>query len=436
MLRRLLASLMAALVLAGQGLAQGVDLTEGPLPGNFFAVDMVMRLSGQTRVQQAGKFVDQPVSADAQHQYLEKIIQAEGGVVDKTVRTYRQAQAVIKFGSIATTRTFRPERTLLVTQRVHGQNVSYCPHGSLTREELELTEHFNTLALTGLVPAKEVKVGESWTVAKNVAQTLCTLEGLVTHDLTCKLEEVKDNVAVVRVQGNVNGIDLGVDVRITVQGSYRFDLKQKRLTQLSWKQHDVRDQGPACPALTADVDITLSRSAVAQPAELNSVILGGLLPQSKEPPADMTMITYTDPFRRFAIQYGRDWIMTAQSREHTVWRLMNRGDLVAQATVAPWTKRDAGRMVSFEDFAEAIERLPTWKEERVEEKNQNLKIENNRAYRYAASGKLDGSDVVQYFYLLASPQGDHLFVTFTMSPNQVKVLNFRNDTFVRAITFP
>ena len=72
----------------------------------------------------------------------------------------------------------------------------------------------------------------------------------------------------------------------------------------------------------------------------------------------------------------------------------------------------------------------------MEEKNDKLHIEGNRAYRYAAAGKLDGSDVVQYFYLLASPQARHLFVTFTMSPNQVKVLNFRHESFVRAIAFP
>ena len=83
---------------------------------------------------------------------------------------------------------------------------------------------------------------------------LVALEGLVSQDLSCKLEEVKDGIAQVRVAGTVNGIDLGVDVKITVQASYQFNVPQKRLTFLSWKQKDVRDQGPACPALVADVE--------------------------------------------------------------------------------------------------------------------------------------------------------------------------------------
>ena len=436
MLRRYLASLAAVLAITGSSLAQSVDLSEGPLVDNFFRIDMVMKLTGQTKVQQEGKFVEQPVVADAQHEFLEKILQANDGIVDKTVRTYKRAQANLKFGSALSSRTFRPERTLLVSQRVHGQNVTYCPSGSLTREELELTEHFSTQAVTGLLPGKTVKVGESWTVSKAAAQTLCALEGLVTHDLTCKLEESKGGVATVRVKGAVNGIDLGVDVKIVVEANYQFDIANKRLTNLHWKQHDVRDQGPASPALTAEAEITLRRSVIPQPAEFGPVLLGGLLSPGKEPPQEMTLISYTDPFRRYSIQYARDWIMTAQSREHAVWRLMNRGDLVAQVTVTPWTKRDAGKMMSFDDFAYAIDQTAAWQEERVEERNDKLRIEGNRAYRYAAAGKLDGIDVMQYFYLLASPQGDHLFVTFTLSPNQVKVLNFRNESFVRAITFP
>jgi hypothetical protein len=436
MLRRHLISLLAILALTGSSPAQSVDLSEGPLVDNFFRVDLAMKLTGQTKVQQDGKFLDQTVNAEAQHEFLEKIIHVDDGIVDKTVRTYRRAQANIKFGNAQTTRTFRPERTLLVTQRVQGQNITYCPQGSLTREELELTEHFNTLALTGLLPGKDVKIGDSWVVSKAVAQTLCGLEGLVTYDLTCKLEEIKDNVAAVRVVGSVNGIDLGVEVKISVQANYQFDILRKRLTYLNWKQSDVRDQGPACPALVADVEITLRRGSVEQPPELGSVVLGGMLPQTKEPPPEMTLVSYADPFRRFSLQYAREWIMTAQSREHMVWRLMNRGDLVAQVTVTPWTKLDAGKMMPFDEFVSLIGQTRAWKEERVAEKNDKLQIEGNRAYKYSASGRLDGSDVVQYFYLLASPQGDQLFVSFTLSPNQVKALNFRNEAFVHAITFP
>ena len=143
--RRYLASLALVLALAGSSLAQNVDLSEGPLVDNFFRVDMVMKLSGQTRVQQAGKFVEQTVGAEAQHEYLEKIMQVNDGIVDKTVRTYRRPRRISSSAAIQSTpQVSGPRRTLLVSQRVHGQNVTYCPHGSLTREELELTEHFNT----------------------------------------------------------------------------------------------------------------------------------------------------------------------------------------------------------------------------------------------------------------------------------------------------
>ena len=128
--------------------------------------------------------------------------------------------------------------------------------------------------------------------------------------------------------------------------------------------------------------------------------------------------------------------MTAQLNQHMVWRLMNRGDLVAQVTVAPWTKRDAGKKMSFDDFQGVIDSTPAWKEARCLDKQDMLTYGGNSAFRYWASGKLDGNDVLQYYYLVASPRGDQLFVTFTLSPSQAKEFKERNEAFVQGISFP
>lgn len=441
---RSMVCLAAVLALAGTVRAQTVELKEEPLRDNFFRVNLTMKLTGKTTFQQEGKFFDQPLAAEAQHEFLEKILDARsldaGGFVgDRAARIYKQGQATITFNNRKSQRSFRPDRTFLVAQRQEHSVLMYSPRGSLTREELELTEHFNTLVLTGLVPGKEVKVGEAWKAPREVVQALCGLEALISHEVECKLDSANEQKAEVTVLGSVKGIDLGCSVSIGIQANYTFDLKDKRIVAARWKQNDQREQGPASPAMSAEVVITVERSSIAEPQELNATFLNGTIPPGSTPPVEMTLVRAEEPKGRFTLQHTRDWILTAQSNHHTVLRLMKQGALVAQATLTPWPKLEPGQMEKYAAFVDEMKKTPTWEEEGriTKEEEQNVDLPGGyKGYRYAASGKLDERDVVQYFYLLAGPHGDQMVITFTMNPNQVKDLGVRDLDFVRNITFP
>lgn len=439
---RSLSSLSLVLIVAGSLRAQTADLSENALTGSFYRVKLSMTLKGQTKVQQDGKFVNQPLSAKADHEYAERVLDVkklEPGVVvaEKAARVYQKAQAIITLDGKASERTFRPDRRWLVAQRRNHTTITYCPDGSLSRDEIDLTEHFNTLALTGLLPGKEVKVGESWKINPGVVQTLCGLEALDKNAITCELTAVKGNVATAAIKGTANGIELGSTVKVDVDGQFEFDLQSKCLTSLIWNQKDERDQGPANPGLTADVRIKLERGSIEAPAELSDVIVGGKVPMG-EVPADTTRVYFADPAKRFDLEHSRDWIMTAQSADHTVLRLMKDGALVAQATITPWPKTKDAKILSFAEFVEEIKTTPTWEEKDVIDQNESVQDLPGglQGYRYAASGKLDGREVVQYFYLIAGERGEHVVVTFTMNPAQVKDLDARDFNLVRKLSFP
>src|SRR5260370_41908588 len=118
------------------------------------------------------------------------------GLFQKTARHYDAAAASITTGTDRVQKTLRPDRQLLVTQRLADSVTVYSPVGPLTKEELELTsEHFDTLSVVGLLPQRAVKTNETWKVGDEVAQALCSFEGRTTQDLACKLTEVKDHIA-------------------------------------------------------------------------------------------------------------------------------------------------------------------------------------------------------------------------------------------------
>ncbi|HZT82995.1 MAG TPA: hypothetical protein VFA26_22385, partial [Gemmataceae bacterium] len=262
-------------VAAGSAAAQNHTLAEPVKAGDCFRYQIDMSLAGEMRFQQDGKATTRKLAATASHQFPERVLAAAStGLAEKTARRYETAKAVITLGNDKTERTLRAERRLIVAQRHKDDFVVYCPGGPLTREELELVaEHFDTLALTGLLPGKAAAVGDTWKIPNAVAQALCNFEGLTEQSLTGKLEEVQGDTARLSVTGTASGIEQGALAKLTIKATCRFDLKAKRLTAVEWSQTDERDQGPASPAAATQITVTLKRTAIEEPSSLSDVAL-------------------------------------------------------------------------------------------------------------------------------------------------------------------
>lgn len=438
---RSLTSALLAVTLVGTARAETYTLAEAPLVGSCCRVELQLSLTGEILVQQEGKPLSMKSQAQARHEYLERVLEAgTNGLASKSARIYQAAEANLVMGPYKSRRTFRPDLGLFVAQRHKDQLVTYCPKGPLTREEVELTEHFDTLAVPGLLPGKAVASGDTWKLSNLAAQALCDLDGLTGHDLTGKLEEVKDGQVKIAVTGTASGIDLGASVKLTVQATAHFDLKTQRIVALQWQQKDEREQGPLSPALNLDLTLTLARTPIEQPAVLGDF---SLVPVPEgAPPETMTQLLYQDPKGRYELLHSRDWTLVGRTDEHLVQRLMDQGDFVAQVTIAPWKKAESGLPLPRAEFKEAMSHIPGWEQEEALDKDEPEKNDSLTSpqgytiYRVAASGKLDGVKAVQFFYLIAGPQGEQVVMTFTLTPAQVSKLGTRDLALVRGLSFP
>lgn len=436
MLVRYVSSLVAGLCWAGLVQAQSIPLQEGPLEGNCFRIEMTLDLQGKITVRQEDKTLQFPQQAQARHEFVERVLKTKENLVVKSARKYARAEATIVFDKEKNTRTLRAERRFLVAQQVDGNPVVYSPHGPLRQEEMELTEHFDTLHLAGLLPDKAAAVGDTWKLAPAVVQGLCGFDGLIEHDLTGKLTAVEGTTARLSVTGKAKGIDLGAEVVLLVHAEADFDTANKRLVGLRWKQSDQRQQGPVNPSLSADVTITLKRTPVEVPKELNDFALVPI-PGGETPPEPLTDIRHVDAAKRFVFAHGRRWHLVGVKDEQVVLRLLDRGDFVAQATLTPWKAGTPGKHMTPDEFAALMAAAPTWEQETLIEKTDKVDLPHgHHGLRVAASGNLDGVKAVQFFYLVTAPQGERMIVTFTMTPTQVSRLEGRDVRLVRSLVFP
>ncbi len=427
--------LLAAVIPAAQ--AQNFLLRETAKPGDCYRLDLNMSLQGEMRFRREDKDATMPLTASAKHVFPERVLAlSPTGLPAKTARVYEEARATITVGKDSGERTLRKDRQLIVAQRNKDIPLVYSPTGPLSRQELELTsEHLDTLHLAGLLPGKEVSVGDTWKVTNSVAQALCNFEGLTEQALTCKLDEVKDKQAKFSVTGTASGIDLGALVKLTIEAKGVYDLEKKCLVALEWKQKDQRDQGPASPATHVTTTTTVKRTPIEQPTSLSDVALVSV-PTDFAPPPQMVQLDLTDSKGRFDLMYSRDWQVVSQTDSHVVMRLMDRGDFLAQATITPWTTPRDGKHMSAEEFKEAMAKTPGWEPQKELQSGEVPSEKDRWIYRQSIQGTLDGLEVLQNFYLVAAKDGRQLVVAITMTPKQAERLGTRDLTLVGSLDFP
>jgi hypothetical protein len=434
---RVLGTMGLLLAAAPFGWTQTCTLAETNKPGECFKVQINMKLSGELRIRKDDKNEPLKLEGSAVHEYPERILAvAQDGQVQKTARLYETAQAAFTYGGEHAERTLRPERRLIVAQFYKDQELVYAPSGPLTREELDLTaDQFDSAVVAGILPGKEVSVGETWKVSSSIVQALCNFEGLTEHTLTGKLDSVTADTATFSLSGTADGIDQGAIAKLKIEAAGRFDLKAKRLVSLEWKQKDERDQGPVSPAAVVESTIALRRQPIEQPATLTDVALVSV-PQDWEPPAPMTQLDYRDPQGRYSLLYPRCWHITALVKDQLVLRCMDRGDFVAQAALMPWKKAEKGQHMTADDFKQAMNDMAGWKPEKELQAGE-VPAENGRwVYRYATSGQMESGPAVQNCYLLATPEGEQMIVIFTMTPKQVDKLGARDLSLIGSLEIP
>jgi hypothetical protein len=427
---------LALLVAAGPAFGQTYSLAESTKEGDCTLITIETSLTGELKVSRDGKPAAVKIAAKNEHTLVEKVLATEKGLPKRTARRYTAAVSRATLDGEKAERSLATNRRLIVAERASDALFCYSPAGPLTRSDLEIvSEHFETLHLAGILPANEVRLGETWKVENNVVQSLCLFDGLISHELTAKLKEADANSALIGIEGPAKGIENGALANLTITATARYDFARKRITTIEWSQKDSRDQGPASPASEVETKTVLKRELLAQePAELNAAALAQI-PKGDELPASMSNLVHRDPAGRYQFLHSRDWHTVVQTDFHLVMRLLDRGDFIAQTTVTTWTNAGPGKHLTPVEFEKLVGTGRGWKMDEVAERSEVPTDADRWCYRITAGGELDGVKVMQTFYVVASPAGEQMILTFTMKPTAASKIGTRDLAIVNAVDF-
>lgn len=417
-------------------LGQTYPLAESPRPDECFKLELTTSVKGAIIASSGDHTVELPMMVTNRIDVLLRTLVVKDDRAVKTACYYPLARSTVSIRGETFRKVLSDERRLIVAQMLDGQMLHYSPKGPLTGDELDLvSDHFDVLNLSGLLPGTEVEIGQEWEPNKESVQALCSFDGLISHSLKGKLTEVKDGTAWLAITGKVSGIEAGALVNLTVTAKAGFDLLSNRITSVEWTHSDARDAGPVSPRLRLESTTKVERVLLkAEPKELSEVALVGV--PKEEPPMALRQVRFVDPRGRYKLLHDREWNIVSQSDDHVVMRLLDSGDFIAQATITAWRKSEPGKHLSPDQMKKLIADTPGWEMREIIEEGELPTDEPGRwIYRVAGSGTNYGVEVVQNFVAIAGPEGDQVIVTIITKPANVGKVGTRDLALVQAIQF-
>lgn len=382
---------------------------------------------------QKGLSLPQVVSASIS--YRERRLLGPGSEAEalRSVREYETAEAEIVVESTRTATRLSEGLKLIVAQgRIDGVEL-YSLNGLLTSDELNLIRSpADSLALISLLPAKEVSVGDDWTVPGWVFQMLTSVDAVVKGDLTCTLDAVESGIARVKFQGTLEGADDGASTEVKVSGNFGYHLEKKYIADADLSQSETRAIGPLSPGLEIVARIRMLRQPGTAPGKLadQKVIDAG----ASEPVEAAKNLKFESPWN-ITLLHSRNWHVGTVDDKVAKFRLFEAGNLVAQCDMAAISAVKPGEHLSEQVFLADIRQSLGDRLRSLTPGEVIPSADRKFIYKVVAEGVIGDRKITWIFYLVADPSGRQASLMFTTDTPLIETLVKYDRTLVESIKF-
>jgi hypothetical protein len=307
-----LAALVGLALAGGAGAAETYRLQERFPVGYQHQVRVRVELTGTlTPPAEKGKAARPiKVQGESAGDYDERVLAVDAsGQVSKTLRVCQRLDFRRTLAGVPQELSLRPGvRRLVILRRGHVE-VPYSPDGPLTWGEIDAvrTDVFAP-ALTGMLPAVPVAVGDRWVATTVAVRELTDLEKIESGKLECRLERIATSggrrLARVTFNGTVEGVGEDGRVRHRIEGTYHFDLTGAYLADLTLAGTTILPGPDGKEAGRIEGRFAMMRQPGARSGRLTDADLKGL---KVEPDADNTLLLYDNPDLGVRFLYSRRW---------------------------------------------------------------------------------------------------------------------------------
>jgi hypothetical protein len=349
------------------------------------------------------------------------------------VRSYQEATAKIKAGKGLVNRSLAANHRLVVATADDAKSTLFSPLGPLCREELDLIDiQGNSLLVASVLPAEPVKIGDSWKPDPRRMARLFGWDVAIESGVTARLAGVQDGVALIELTGRMDGSAGGVAAEIELNAKCNFDLNHRLVTWYAVSLREKRSIGHAEPGFEVTARLRMAMQPMAVPPELSKESLAGV---PLEPDAGADLLSFESAAANYRLVHDRRWRSMIDRHDLSVFRLVDRGDLIAQCNITELPDVEPGRHLSLEEFQGEIQQKLGEHFGQVVEASQTTGESGYRILRVVVSGMASEVSIQWVYYHLSSEQGRRAAIAFTFEAELAERFAEADRTVVDSFEF-
>ena len=329
------------------------------------------------------------------------------------------------------TAVLREEVSVLVAERRRheGPVVVVSPAGPLTRAELQVVQAVgDPLALAEILPSGPVAAGRSWRVGEAAARGISEYDVITANTLDATLESFDEERARVRLQGRIEGSLQGAQGLMTCDGVLTFDRRKGWIDRLELNRNESRRPGPIEAGLDVKSTMTMTRAAEPAPATLNDTDLSRL---SLEINARSERLLQAAPDGKAFLLHDRHWHVFWDDPKLVVLKRLDGQRVVAQCNLVVGPQAGRGRHQDPAKFRDEVRRVL---DRRFVQLIGEGEVAGDPAggfrFKVGVQGREGDLGVVWYYYLVASPGGDQLVVTYTLAAQDAQAFGEQDQEMI------
>lgn len=347
----------------------------------------------------------------------------------QSVRYYDVARAEIQVGDQSAKPALDLNRRQIICDVRNNKVSLFSSIGPLKDDQMLLIEDLpaNSLLLDQLLPDKPVKIDDTWTLPDGLLGPLLSLDAIETQDLQAVLKSVKDDIALVEINGEVQAAYLGAGSAMNIRLMYQFDLLLRRIVWLGLVVSESRSLGNVGPAVDLIAKLTLKISTDIEPIQLkNDRII--IIPDDVE--KHLTLVYDSPDKGQWRFLHGRNWYVIYDEPGSTKMRLMINGELVSQCDIVQMSKADGASPTSLTDFQRDLrdELKDSFGKFLTAEEGKTSK--GYRELRVVISNEAEDMPLIWIYYLLTKTDGTQAILAFVVRQDMLETFNDADHAIV------
>lgn len=393
----------------------------------------VLEARGELMLRQNGKPADKevqrlPLEVRGEVRFAERVLDP---AVSRSVRYYDEANAKIRIGEGGVKPRLRSARRLIVAQ--HNEGLRYrAGAGPLDREELDLLRvQGDPLVIAQLMPTEPKAIGHEWTADDLAWARLLVIDTVAKNEVVLHLTKVEGEIALIGFEGRIDGAVGGVATELRLRGKINFDLAAGETTWLAMTIKEKRAIGLAEPGVEASSRLRVAVRRIEAKPELAPAMLAAVPLDEIEQSA--SILEFRSKQLGFRLVHEPRWRLMLQRPDFAVFRLVEDGELIAQANIARLTARPPEKPLKMVEFQRDIQSSLDKNFGQFVETTEFRTEQGADALRVTVLGAVDSAPIQWVYYHLNNSAGERLTISFTMDAKQAERFGAADRTLINSI---